>query len=361
MVVHMVCVEKASDRLHVRHQLSTSSRIPPTTLKLSAFEQFNAAAHFPAITLKHREFQLQDSNAEMQRSRSAPPQKFQQRVGLVSPPSPHTSSHQLFPDAAQGITSNKVAALLRRPRAAGYMHPPRAGNVVCPFMEISPKGIHALLSACSLNGDDCVYDMGCGKGNVAAEILAHYPCQVIGVEINVSLARIARQRLAKYGDRAQVLVDDICQLDLSDATVVISFFISNALQQVSSHMASSLRPGSIWLNYAWPVPGWTTSRPASDGVYAYVIGGRLWDGFERFHRNVTGASITDIATSSIGPPPCERSPDQLSSKSLEAPLQSFEIPARGRTRRKPPLPLFLSPSPPKTLDAWRPQQRMLVR
>lgn len=176
----------------------------------------------------------------------------------------------------------------------------RPGRVVCPFMEISAQGISSLLNACSLDAADCVYDIGCGKGNITAEFLDCFPCRAVGVEINMTLARHARQRLEKYGERVHVLVEDVCRLDLSDATVVVSFFISNALQKVSSHMAASLRPGCIWLNYGWPVPGWSTSRPASDGVYTYVIGTELWEGFENFRGEVTQDSVSKVMLNFVG-------------------------------------------------------------
>jgi len=185
----------------------------------------------------------------------------------------------------------------------------RGGNVVCPFVEISPKGISAALNACCLGADDCVYDVGCGKGNITSALLERYPCRAVGIEINPSLARCAKQNLAKYGDRARVLIGDVCNFDLSEATMVVAYFTSYALNQVSSRMASRLRPGCIWLNYNWPIPGWSTSRPASDGVYTYVIGSQLWDGFETLrtgHDTADDDADSNIAFMDVKCyPPCE--------------------------------------------------------
>jgi SAM-dependent methyltransferase len=170
----------------------------------------------------------------------------------------------------------------------------RESIVVCPFMEISPKGIASLLRACVLDSTDCVYDVGCGKGNIASEILERYPCRVVAVEVNASLARIARQRLKKFGERATVLVDDVCNIDMSDATVVVTSFITNALKKVSMQMASRLHPGCIWMNYTWAIPGWQTSRPSSDGVYTYVVGAHLWDGFENLREDAAQDSLVNL-------------------------------------------------------------------
>lgn len=149
------------------------------------------------------------------------------------------------------------------------------GSSVCPFVELSDSGIEKLVKACQFDAADCVYDIGCGKGNVMEEILRRYPCRGVAVDINASFCREAKRRLQPYGDRIKVLVGDVRVMDLSDATAVVTFFPSVAADKVKSAFASKLRKGSLWFNYSWPVPGWHTSRPPTDSVYRYVIGEHL--------------------------------------------------------------------------------------
>lgn len=160
-------------------------------------------------------------------------------------------------------------------KVSSPLSPVRSGKSVCPFMEISIPGLDNIVKACQPNDSDCIYDVGCGKGSILAAILDASFCRGVGVEVNPSLARAAKQRLQKYGKRVQIVVEDVCNVNLHEATKVVTFFFTSALAQVSVHIASSLRPGCVWLNYNWAVPGWCPSRPAHDGVYRYVIGDHL--------------------------------------------------------------------------------------
>lgn len=143
---------------------------------------------------------------------------------------------------------------------------------VCPFMEISTVGLRHLCAAVKLGVNDCVYDMGSGNGKIVDQILSRYPCRAIAIEMNPSLAREASKRLSRFGLRARVLVDDVRNVDFQHATVVTAFFTASAMVHVSQHLAASMKPGAVLLNYAYPVPGWFTTRPATDGVFRYVIG-----------------------------------------------------------------------------------------
>lgn len=146
---------------------------------------------------------------------------------------------------------------------------------VCPFMEISIVGLRRLCDAAKLGVNDCVYDIGSGNGKIVEQLLRRYPCRAIAIEMNPSLAREASKRLSRFGFRARVLVDDVRNVDFQHATAVTAFFTASAMVHVSQHLASSMSPGAVLFNYAYPVPGWFTTRPATDGVFRYVIGEHL--------------------------------------------------------------------------------------
>lgn len=152
---------------------------------------------------------------------------------------------------------------------------PSLGSSVCPFVEISGRGMKSLVDACAAGDDDCVYDIGCGKGNVIEEILSRYPCRGVAVDFNPSLLRTARKRLERFGNRIDIRCGDVRQMDLGDATIVVTFFITPAADKVKRHFASHLPTGCTWLNYAWPVPGWRTEGPPTNSVFRYVIGQHL--------------------------------------------------------------------------------------
>merc|ERR1712048_624072 len=154
---------------------------------------------------------------------------------------------------------------------------PNVNTSVCPFMEIREGGLRAMVASCSFTAQDCVFDLGCGTGNILQKILESFPCSGVGVELNPTLARTAELNLQRYGARAKVVVDDVRNVDLHAATAVVSYFLPHSFHFLKVHLSKSLRPGCIVLNYTYPIPGWRTSHPTTNGVHRYVIGQHLPD------------------------------------------------------------------------------------
>lgn len=153
-----------------------------------------------------------------------------------------------------------------------------SGGSVCPFMEISAVGLANLIAALGMPAaEDCIYDVGCGKGRILDAVLRAFPrCRGVATDVNPALTRDAEKQLAKYGERVQIITGDIREMAIADATTVITHFSSNALAHVKDHFAKMLPVGCVWLTYAWQVPGWTPSWPPGQkpvsGVHRYVIG-----------------------------------------------------------------------------------------
>jgi len=151
------------------------------------------------------------------------------------------------------------------------------GGQICPFMEIGDEGLRAITSLMNFSVEDVVVDIGCGHGKILNMILQRFPCQGIGVEINSSIARVAEHQLQRYAGRANVVVDDIRNVDLHRATATVSFMLTHSFEvqgmSLREHMSKSLQPGCIVINYCYPVPGWHGSY--QNGVWKYIIGEHL--------------------------------------------------------------------------------------
>lgn len=152
-----------------------------------------------------------------------------------------------------------------------------AGPNLCPFIEIQEGGLNSFASLCVLAAEDKVFDLGCGTGKILDKILQAFPCRGVGVEINPSLARKAEQQLSRYRDRARVIVSDVRNIDLADATVVTSYFLSHSFisdgSSLREHLSRNLQSGCVVLNYTYEIPGWIGIH--SNGIHKYVIGHHL--------------------------------------------------------------------------------------
>ena len=75
-----------------------------------------------------------------------------------------------------------------------------------------------VLSRLNLRGDELVLDAGCGTGRLTADLLAALPRgRVIAVDLSENMLAAAREHLAKYGERVQLVTCDLLQLPFENA------------------------------------------------------------------------------------------------------------------------------------------------
>ena len=105
-----------------------------------------------------------------------------------------------------------------------------------------------VLGRLKLNGDETVLDAGCGSGRVTRLLLERLPeGRVIGVDASPSMIEEARSNLQGFGDRADLRVGNLTDLDL---TGEVDAVFSNATfhwvgdhDRLFSRLAEALRPG----------------------------------------------------------------------------------------------------------------------
>jgi trans-aconitate 2-methyltransferase len=105
-----------------------------------------------------------------------------------------------------------------------------------------------LLERLELEGDETVLDAGCGSGRVTRLLLNRLPeGRVIGVDAAPSMIDEARSNLEEFGDRVDLRVGDLLELDLDSE--VDAVFSNAAFHWIADHdrlfavLARALRPG----------------------------------------------------------------------------------------------------------------------
>lgn len=107
-----------------------------------------------------------------------------------------------------------------------------------------------VLSRFELGGDETVLDAGCGSGRVTRLIFDLVPKgRVIGVDGSPSMIEVARDQLDEFGDRVELHVSDLLELEL-DAPVDAIF--SNATfhwildhDRLFQRLFAALKPGGV--------------------------------------------------------------------------------------------------------------------
>jgi trans-aconitate 2-methyltransferase len=105
-----------------------------------------------------------------------------------------------------------------------------------------------VLARLELNGSETVLDAGCGSGRVTRHLLDRLPDgRVIGVDASPSMVEMAREQLAGYGDRVELVISDL--LDVVVPSPVDAVFSNATFHWILDHrrlferLFECLRPG----------------------------------------------------------------------------------------------------------------------
>jgi len=118
-----------------------------------------------------------------------------------------------------------------------------AGRVVLPWA----------LQGAALHGD--VLEIGCGSGAMALEILRRYPAvRLMATDYDESMVNVARERLAPFGDRAEVRRADATDLPFANGAfdAALSFIMLHHVikwEQALGELVRVLRPGGRLIGY----------------------------------------------------------------------------------------------------------------
>jgi SAM-dependent methyltransferase len=131
-----------------------------------------------------------------------------------------------------------------------------------PDPELDPQrvlGLAALYGCAGDSGADVdILDLGCGTGTQLERVGALTGGKLVGVDISGEACGRARQRCAKYGDRARIVCADFLDLDPEDLgrfdliyNIGVIFITPAAIQQsIVSLIARCLKPaGVVALSY----------------------------------------------------------------------------------------------------------------
>jgi ubiquinone/menaquinone biosynthesis C-methylase UbiE len=118
-----------------------------------------------------------------------------------------------------------------------------AGRVVLP----------RALQGAELRGG--VLEIGCGSGAMAVEVLRRYPAvRLMATDYDKSMVDVARERLAPFGDRAEVRRADASDLPFANGAfdAALSFIMLHHVvnwEQALGELVRVLRPGGRLIGY----------------------------------------------------------------------------------------------------------------
>jgi ubiquinone/menaquinone biosynthesis C-methylase UbiE len=133
---------------------------------------------------------------------------------------------------------------------------------LAPYIPTPQVLVESMLEAASVKATDVVYDLGSGDGRIVITAAQKFGAKGVGVEMRPDLCRKAQRRIKELGleDRVSILQASALRVDLSPATVVAMYLMTNSNERLRPNLDKYLKPGARVVSMDYPVKGWKESR-----------------------------------------------------------------------------------------------------
>jgi SAM-dependent methyltransferase len=124
------------------------------------------------------------------------------------------------------------------------------------WVPTSPALVEKMLDLAKVTPDDLVMDLGSGDGRMVIAA-ARRGARAVGVEYNPEMVKLSRQlaREAGVDDRATFVEGDMYEADISKATVLALFLLTENLERLEPKFRA-LHPGTRIVVNTFGIPDW---------------------------------------------------------------------------------------------------------
>lgn len=167
-----------------------------------------------------------------------------------------------------------------------------------PFVPTPEKVVAEMLKIADVGRDDLLIDLGCGDGRIVIAAAKEKGCRGVGIDIDPERIEESRENAKAAGveDRVEFLLMDLFEADISKATVVTLYLLSDVNIRLRPKLLGELEPGTRVVSHDFDMDEWEPDEtivvdenlPARD---AYSIE-NYWDRHDVYFwvipANVTG-------------------------------------------------------------------------
>ena len=147
------------------------------------------------------------------------------------------------------------------------------------FVPTPGEVVDTMLKMAAVTKKDTVYDLGCGDGRIVITAAQRYGARGVGVDIDPERVSEATEnvRRAKVADRVRIVQGDLFETDISAATVVTLYLLTDLNLKLRPKLLRDLKPGTRIVSHAFAMGDWTperTAEVAGTTVYLWRIPAR---------------------------------------------------------------------------------------
>ena len=149
----------------------------------------------------------------------------------------------------------------------------RQAEIDSPYVATPPRVVEAMLDLAGVDGQDTVYDLGCGDGRIVIRAAQKYGARGIGIDNNPDRIEEARANAGSAGvsENVNFEVRDLFDTDISNATVVALYLLPEVNLRLRPRLLSELRPGTRVVTHSFAMGDWKPDKErVVDGVHVYL-------------------------------------------------------------------------------------------
>lgn len=144
-----------------------------------------------------------------------------------------------------------------------------------PYVPTNQKVVQAMLELAQVNGDDILYDLGCGDGRIVVTAASRYGTKGTGVDIDPHRIKEANENAEKANvtDKVTFIQGNLFEQDISDATVVTLYLLPDVNLKLKPELLK-LKPGTRIVSHAFDMGDWKpekTIRVEGSTIHYWVV------------------------------------------------------------------------------------------
>ncbi len=133
-----------------------------------------------------------------------------------------------------------------------------------------------MLKVANVGPEDVVYDLGSGDGRIVIAAARDYGASGVGIDIDPALVMQATENAKQQGvsDRVQFVEADLFTADISEASVVTLYLLTELNTRLMPKLLAELKPGSRIVSHAFMMGDWVPHETLDingNMVYYWVV------------------------------------------------------------------------------------------
>ncbi|WP_013334241.1 SAM-dependent methyltransferase [Gloeothece verrucosa] len=146
-----------------------------------------------------------------------------------------------------------------------------------PYLPSSNVVVQEMLRIAQVTSSDVVYDLGSGDGRIVISAAKNYGAKGVGIDIDPKLIQEAKANAREAGvsDRVKFIEQDFFKADLSEATVVTLYLLSDANLKLRPKLLQELKPGTRIVSHAFNMGTWKPEQVVTvtggSKIYYWIV------------------------------------------------------------------------------------------